>query len=369
MPPDSNPDLRESPSVYHVYKGSRYVRETTHDRRAQIRSLIVALQKEVQQLAGRDVHVGVTADVNITITGTEVNHHSYRMRVNTVLGLEDLATDAAAADDTLAADDFESASQHSEYAPAPSVKKSQPLRNSSRELRPRAPSPSVTKNAPDTFDLTSDTYQRPRKRPRRSSNSINTATPLAKSQRLNNEHHAGTPRPHTYEPRRHSVSSGTDASDPDEMMQLLESWRTQWHSQGGWMYDHLTSMSAEDQRQFAMLTGKLDSIQNAIPLANGQVSADLRHIIQGLVPWLEHCRKTAADASQEREEKWRFSSATFHDQARKEREKAEKTILEEIKAQRSLLKKQTKMINRLLESQDLIQQSTAGDDLVSDVDH
>ncbi|KAK3671439.1 hypothetical protein LTR78_008717 [Recurvomyces mirabilis] len=61
--------------------------------------------------------------------------------------------------------------------------------------------------------------------------------------------------------------------------------------------------------------------------------------ISKLVPWLEHCRKSAADKTQAREEKWRTSSATFHDHARKDRETAEKKLEDELQKQRALLVK------------------------------
>lgn len=53
--------------------------------------------------------------------------------------------------------------------------------------------------------------------------------------------------------------------------------------------------------------------------------------------WLEHCRKSNADKVQAREEKWRSSSATFHDQARRDREKAEQRLEARLMSQRQLL--------------------------------
>ena len=61
--------------------------------------------------------------------------------------------------------------------------------------------------------------------------------------------------------------------------------------------------------------------------------------ISKLIPWLEHCRKTSADKVQAREEKWRSSSATFHDQSRRDREAADKKLEVELLRQRALLVK------------------------------
>lgn len=59
--------------------------------------------------------------------------------------------------------------------------------------------------------------------------------------------------------------------------------------------------------------------------------------ISKLIPWLEHCRQVGADKTQAREEKWRTSSANFHDQSRRDRESAEKRIEEELQRQKALL--------------------------------
>ena len=61
--------------------------------------------------------------------------------------------------------------------------------------------------------------------------------------------------------------------------------------------------------------------------------------IAKLIPWLEHCRKTSADKVQAREERWRSSSATFHDQTRREREAAEKRLEKKLDEQKELLLK------------------------------
>lgn len=66
--------------------------------------------------------------------------------------------------------------------------------------------------------------------------------------------------------------------------------------------------------------------------------SELANILK-LVEWLEHCRKTSADRVQAREGKWRSSSATFHDQARRDREAAEKKLELELQKQRALLVK------------------------------
>merc|ERR1712029_1302553 len=56
-----------------------------------------------------------------------------------------------------------------------------------------------------------------------------------------------------------------------------------------------------------------------------------------LVSHHEHCRKVESGKVQAREEKWRTSSATFHDHARRDRDAAEKRLETELGRQRALL--------------------------------
>ncbi|EGP83584.1 uncharacterized protein MYCGRDRAFT_111263 [Zymoseptoria tritici IPO323] len=92
---------------------------------------------------------------------------------------------------------------------------------------------------------------------------------------------------------------------------LMQTWHNEWTSQGGWLFDTLTKAAATSTTNHTALLTKLDV----------------------------HCRKTNADKVQSREEKWRSSSATFHDQNRRERETAEKRIEEKLEKQRELLVK------------------------------
>jgi len=120
------------------------------------------------------------------------------------------------------------------------------------------------------------------------------------------------------------------------------------------MYDHLTRATEEERRQKGLVQSQINThvggIMATVNAQHNQTTASLAHIA-GFLPWLEDCRKTAHDVSHAREEKWRMSSATFHDQARKDRESAEKEILELLKAQKSALDRQNKILVQLCESQ------------------
>jgi len=157
------------------------------------------------------------------------------------------------------------------------------------------------------------------------------------------------------------------AGGPDNatMMKFLTEWRTQWSQQGGWMYDHLTTNKEDERRkkvwfqqQFDTHVGGITSTLHAQHTQNQQYLTNISNGIQ----WLEGCRKNEHDAAQTREEKWRMSSATFHDNARKDREATEKELLSEIKAQKKQLEKQHGMLVQLMESQGLDLEDTNDND-------
>lgn len=164
------------------------------------------------------------------------------------------------------------------------------------------------------------------------------------------------------EQQRTPVAGGPDNAT---LMKFLTEWRTQWTQQGGWMYDHLTTNKEDERRkkvwfqqQFDTHVGGMTSTLHAHQTQNQQYLTNISNGIQ----WLESCRKNEHDAAQTREEKWRMSSASFHDNARKDREAAEKELLLQIKAQKKQLEKQHGMLVQLMESQGLDLEETNDND-------
>ncbi|KAF2769408.1 hypothetical protein EJ03DRAFT_272339 [Teratosphaeria nubilosa] len=100
----------------------------------------------------------------------------------------------------------------------------------------------------------------------------------------------------------------------NETLDFIKQWHTEWVKQGGWLFDTLT-------RNEKSIKDTFNGLQTRISMTQ------------------DHCRKTAADKTQAREEKWRTSSATFHDQSRRDREAAEKKIDDELRRHRALLVK------------------------------
>ncbi|EMD00181.1 hypothetical protein BAUCODRAFT_128817 [Baudoinia panamericana UAMH 10762] len=125
-------------------------------------------------------------------------------------------------------------------------------------------------------------------------------------------------------------------------MNFLKQWHTEWVKQGGWLYDALNTVE-KTTREGQVATSKQlitsqDVLGKAMNAASATAMSELANITR-LIPWLESCRQTNAHKSQAREEKWRTNSATFHDQARREREAAGKKLQSELEKQTALLLK------------------------------
>ncbi|QDS71296.1 hypothetical protein FKW77_001482 [Venturia effusa] len=61
------------------------------------------------------------------------------------------------------------------------------------------------------------------------------------------------------------------------------------------------------------------------------------HSVSAQIKWVEECRRIADEAHDGREERWRSSSATFHDETRKARERHEAWVVQEMAWQRNML--------------------------------
>lgn len=66
------------------------------------------------------------------------------------------------------------------------------------------------------------------------------------------------------------------------------------------------------------------------------ISSRFQHV-SAQIKWVEECRRIADEAHDKREETWRTTSATFHDDARKVRERHEAWMVNEMTWQHSLL--------------------------------
>ncbi|KAI5361207.1 hypothetical protein Slin15195_G123200 [Septoria linicola] len=140
--------------------------------------------------------------------------------------------------------------------------------------------------------------------------------------------------------RNGSVSDLSTVQRVDDLANFMKNWHDEWTRQGGWLFDSLNGIGKVQKTDKDHLDRKLDTMQDvlgqSINSATAMEMTELANITK-LIPWLEHCRKTNADKVQAREEKRRSSSATFHDQNRRERESAETRLEKKLEAQRQLL--------------------------------
>lgn len=286
---------KDGPHVEHSFDGDVRILNATFDRRLEIRKALTALAQELQRVEGQPVQI--KADIQLNISSATPTQHIYAVNV----------TDPGFDEEALSR---QSPSRESRVHHAPTQK----AHTSAETYNNGARRPSLGRPMSSTSGLNQEHHHRgddpidvrPCKRPR--SDLVNTSD-LANTLDL---------------------STTSTATKLDELLTYIKAWHNEWTSQGGWLFDTLTktqpSLLSEHQLQ---LERKMDVVQDvlgqSLNSASAAAMAELDNISK-LVPWLEHCRKASADKIQAREEKWRTSSANFHDEARRDREKAESRL-------------------------------------------
>lgn len=276
--------------VEHTLHGDSRLLNATLKQRAEIRQALTTLQQELQRLEGYSVQV--TADIKFIVSGPQPREHAYS--VSTSDG------------------GLESAAFAQSKIPA--------LRNGASAMSPagsghdgrRTP---LIRSAPDDDDVVE--------------------VQATKRARTDGQDGLSTPA------RSGGISEdGSTSKQVKELSTFMRNWHDEWTRQGGWMFDNLNRSNTLASETKTSLDKRLESMQDilgqSINAASATTMTELTNITK-LLPWLEHCRQTAADKVQAREEKWRSSSATFHDQTRREREAAERRLGEKLEAQQRLL--------------------------------
>ncbi|KAI7088467.1 hypothetical protein KC356_g3268 [Hortaea werneckii] len=136
------------------------------------------------------------------------------------------------------------------------------------------------------------------------------------------------------------TSNASPQRRSNEEFDFLKQWHSEWIKQGGWLYDTLNQAAKIAERNSMSMQGRLTGVQDVIGqslnAASASMMAELTNLSK-LTSHHEHCRKVESGKIQAREEKWRTSSATFHDHARRDRDAAEKRLETELGRQRALL--------------------------------
>ncbi|CAK4030700.1 Hypothetical predicted protein [Lecanosticta acicola] len=282
--------MATAPVVDHHFNGDSRLLNATFERRTELRTALATLQQELSRIEGFPCQV--TADIRFNVFGPPAREHVYSVSI-TDSGFDSVVfarTKLLAGRGSRAASASSPASGHGDRRPSSSRRGAED---------------------DDVMEI------RPLKKPR-------------------TEGEDGLPTP-----SRASVSEDPNTSQRVyEVLNYVKDWKDEWMRQGGWLFDTLNGAAKTTQDQHQAMEKKLDSVQDtlgqSINAASATTMAELANITK-LLPWLEHCRKTNADKVQAREEKWRSSSATFHDQNRREREAAEKRLDDKLEMQRRLL--------------------------------
>lgn len=291
------------PNVQHNFEGDARILNTTLERRTEVRKALTALAQELQRLQGCPTQV--KAEIKLQVGGETPKEHVYKVSIT------DQGFDAAAFARAIPQSDA------SGEKPSGIDTHSSPYGS-----RPNGQQATPSQSAP-----------RPESRRNDMDDELMEIRPFKRQKGMDNpENRTEQPVPH--------FSMPPAGSDNAELKKVIDEWRAEWHRQGGWLYDTLTKSTSLTTGTRSALEKKLESVQDilgqSINASSASTISELGSITK-LIHWLEHCRKTSADKVAERSERWRSSSATFHDQARREREAAEKRIEKKLDEQNELL--------------------------------
>ena len=296
-------------AVQHSFDGDVKVLNSTFDRRMEMRRALTGLQHDLQRMEGRPTQI--KAEIKLRIGGPQAKEHNYIVT-------------ATSSDFDI--DDFlRQIPENSTQAPgnAPTVGK----------VLSSSPVPAATGQQQAT-----PTQSTPRPESRRTDgdDDVVEIRPVKRQ-----KPDGANTRPLSSQDGSKDASSKAPR-DSEEVFDFLKQWHGEWVQQGGFLYDQLSTYQPFMQSKIGHLEKKMDGLQDVLGQTMNSATANTMaelSSVSNLIPWLEHCRKTSADKVQAREEKWRTSSATFHDQTRREREAAERRIEKRLEEQRELLVK------------------------------
>ncbi|KAF2838533.1 hypothetical protein M501DRAFT_992507 [Patellaria atrata CBS 101060] len=137
----------------------------------------------------------------------------------------------------------------------------------------------------------------------------------------------------------------------NHLQRLMRRWREQWRDKNAWMFDFFKQMHEEERSKKAWLEERFAALHREIgadlaqPVIeeNGSESGSKARLFMELknlsnqVKWVEDCRRIADASHDKKEDTWRSTSATFHDQMRRQRETYEQWMIQEVKTLRSML--------------------------------
>lgn len=296
-------------AVQHSFDGDVKILNSTFDRRMEMRKALTGLQHDLQRMEGRPTQI--KAEIKLRIGGPQAKEHNYTVTATSSdFDVDDFLRQIPGSS-IQAPDTAPRAGKALSSSPAPAAASRQQATLAQSTPRPESQKADCDE---DVVEIRPFKKQRP---------DGETTRPLS-SQEGSKDSASKAPR------------------DSEEIFDFLKQWHGEWVRQGGFLYDQLSTYQPFVQGKISHLEKKMDGVQDVLGQSMNSATANTMSELSNiskLIPWLEHCRKTSADKVQAREEKWRTSSATFHDQTRREREAVEKRIEKKLEEQRRLLVK------------------------------
>lgn len=297
-----------NPSVQHNFEGDARILNATLERRTELRAALNALARDLQRIEGCPAQI--KAEIKLQVGGNTPKEHVYKISLTDQgFNVEDFARAVPQSDGA----PFRSRSLGAAGSPQTGT------RTNGQQATPGLSTPQAESHRTDIDDDVVEIRPFKRQKTSTSGETPAKADPAAV---------AGTSQPPVL-------------ADPPETMAYLRDWHEEWVRQGGWLFDTLTKTQTVSNGIRGAVEKKMEAVQDvlgqSINASSAGTMAELGSITK-LIHWLEHCRKTSADKIQAREEKWRSSSATFHDQTRREREAAEKRLEKKLGEQTELLR-------------------------------
>ncbi|EON65180.1 hypothetical protein W97_04417 [Coniosporium apollinis CBS 100218] len=139
----------------------------------------------------------------------------------------------------------------------------------------------------------------------------------------------------------------------NHLQRLLRRWREQWREKNGWLFDYFKLQHEEERRKKQWFEAKFKALEDALgtgdtpiedELAEGGEVADKAHKIMAQfrnlsnqIRWVEDCRRIADEAHDIKEDNWRITSATFHDNSQQRQQSHENWVKAELKKQGNVL--------------------------------
>ncbi|KAJ9647300.1 hypothetical protein H2199_002287 [Coniosporium tulheliwenetii] len=119
----------------------------------------------------------------------------------------------------------------------------------------------------------------------------------------------------------------------NHLQRLLRRWREQWREKNGWLFDYFKLQHEEERRKKQWFEAKFKALEDALA---HKVMAQFRNL-SNQIRWVEDCRRIADEAHDIKEDNWRVTSATFHDNSQRRQQSHENWVKAEMKKQGNVL--------------------------------